>query len=165
MRARPLAPVFLGPFLGLMVVASTGCLQPDDFEVRSVAIADFRSLGEAETTVGVDIGLYNPNGYAVHIEDSQLGLWVARDSVGFLSFVPGEQIGRRTEAEVRLNAVLDSRVFGEVLSKHWFEFLIQGAPIRVEGWVRGKAWGVKRTLQIQQTQRVRVLENSKGPPR
>lgn len=48
--------------LCLLAVVNTGCLQPDDFDVRSVAIADFRSLGDAETTVGVDIGLYNPNG-------------------------------------------------------------------------------------------------------
>ena len=143
--------------LCLLAVVNTGCLQPDDFDVRSVAIADFRSLGDAETTVGVDIGLYNPNGYAVDIVDSQLGLWLAGDSVGVLQFQPNEHIGRKTSADVRLNAVLDSRAVSDVLSKKWFSFLVQGAPVRVEGWVRGKAWGVQRTLQIRHEQNIQVM--------
>ena len=71
--------------LGLL---GTGCIgQPEDFEVRSVSIADFSALGNEETVVGIDIGLHNPNGYKVQIEDSRLGLWVGADSVGVLQFV------------------------------------------------------------------------------
>lgn len=157
MRGNPLAGRLSGVLLCLLAVASAGCLQPEDFEVRSVAIADFSSLGEAETAVGVDIGLYNPNGYAVHIVDSELGLWVAGDSVGVLRFVPEESIGRKSAAEVRLNAVLDSKRFGDVLSRNWLEFMVKGAPIRVEGWVAGSAWGVRRTLQIHHDQRLSIL--------
>lgn len=142
----------------LFSVVLSGCLSPNDFEVRRVGIADFRSLGTSETAIGVDIALYNPNGYRVRIVDSQLGLWVAGDSVGRLEFVPGEEIARRSEEQVRLNAILDSRKFGDVLSKQWFEFLVQGAPIRVEGWVEGSAWGVERTLQIRHEQRIRIME-------
>ena len=136
----------------------TGCLQPQDFEVRSVSISDFRSLGDEATVVGIDIGLHNPNGYKVDIQESQLGLWVGSDSVGILQFAPGERLARKSDAVVRLDAVLDSRRFSEVLSQNWFEFLVQGAPVKVQGWVRGKAWGVQRTLAIQHEQRIRIVE-------
>ena len=67
----------------------TGCFQPQDFEVRSVSILDFRSLGDEATVVGIDIGLHNPNGYKVDIQEGKLGLWVGADSVGILQFAPG----------------------------------------------------------------------------
>ena len=136
-----------------------GCLgQPEDFVVRSVSIADFSALGNEETIVGIDIGLHNPNGYKVQIEDSRLGLWVGADSVGVLQFVPGAEIARRAEEVVRVDAVLDSKRFSDLLSRNWFEYLVQGAPIRVEGWIRGKAWGIRKTLTIRHEQRIRVTE-------
>ena len=136
----------------------TGCFQPQDFEVRSVSISDFRSLGDEATVVGIDIGLHNPNGYKVDIQESQLGLWVGADSVGILQFAPGERLARKANAVVRLDAVLNSQLFSEVISENWFEFLVQGAPVKVQGWVRGKAWGVQRTLAIQHEQRIRIVE-------
>lgn len=151
------APLVISGLI-LSALMWTGCLQPQDFEVRSVSISDFRSLGDEETVVGIDIGLHNPNGYKVQIQESRLGLWVGADSVGVLQFVSGESLARRADAVVRLDAVLDSRRFSDVLSKNWFEFLVQGAPVKVEGWVRGKAWGVQRTLAIQHEQRIRVVE-------
>ena len=64
-------------WLVVLALFGTGCLgQPEDFEVRSVSIADFSALGNEETVVGIDIVLHNPNGYKVQIEDSRLGLWV-----------------------------------------------------------------------------------------
>lgn len=136
-----------------------GCIgQPEDFEVRSVSISNFNSLGSEETVVGIDIGLRNPNGYKVQIEDSRLGLWVGADSVGVLQFVPGAEIARHAEEMVRVDAVLDSKRFSDVLSRNWFEYLVQGAPVRVEGWVQGKAWGIRKTLTIDHAQRIRVVE-------
>ena len=145
---------------GLILFSSmwAGCMQPQDFEVRSVSISDFRSLGDEATVVGIDIGLHNPNGYKVDIQESQLGLWVASDSVGILQFAPGERLARKSDAVVRLDAVLDSHRFSDVLSENWFEFLVQGAPVRVQGWVKGKAWGVQRTLAIRHEQRIRIVE-------
>jgi hypothetical protein len=143
----------------VLVVLGTGCMgQPEDFEVRSVSIADFNALGNEETVVGIDIGLHNPNGYKVQIEDSRLGLWVGADSVGVLQFVPGAEIVGHGEMSVRVDAVLDSKRFSDVLSRNWFEYLVQGAPVRVEGWVRGKAWGIRKTLTIHHQQRIRVVE-------
>ena len=146
-------------WLVVLALFGTGCLgQPEDFEVRSVSIADFNALGNEETVVGIDIGLHNPNGYKVQIEDSRLGLWVGADSVGVLQFVPGAEIARHGEEMVRVDAVLDSKRFSDVLSRNWFEYLVQGAPVRVEGWVRGKAWGIRKTLTIRHAQRIRVME-------
>ena len=142
----------------LSAIACTGCSGPKDFEVRSVSVADFRSLGNEETVVGIDIGLHNPNGYQVQIEDSRLGLWVGPDSVGVLHFVPGSEIARDGDEMVRVDAVLDSQRFSDVLSRNWFEYLVQGAPIRVEGWICGKAWGIRKTLAIRHEQRIRVTE-------
>ena len=139
------------------VVMLTGCLEPKDFEVRKVGIGDLRQLGEAETAVGVDLSLFNPNGYKVGIDASQLGLWLAGDSVGRLVFAEGEELDGKAEATVRLDAILDSKRFGDVLSRNWLEFMVQGAPIRVEGWVEGSAWGVRRTLQIRHEQRLSIL--------
>ena len=58
-------------FSGLILwsIMWTGCFQPQDFEVRSVSISDFRSLGDEATVVGIDIGLHNPNGYKVDIQE------------------------------------------------------------------------------------------------
>lgn len=143
----------------VLVLLGTGCIgQPEDFEVRSVSIADFSALGKEETVVGIDIGLHNPNGYKVQIEDSRLGLWVGSDSVGVLQFDPGADIAGHGEELVRVDAVLDSKRFSDVLSRNWFEYLVQGAPVRVEGWVRGKAWGIRKTLTIHHQQRIRVVE-------
>ena len=139
------------------VVMLSGCLEPKDFEVRKVGIGDLRQLGEAETAVGVDLSLFNPNGYKVGIDASQLGLWLAGDSVGRLVFAEGEELDGKAEATVRLDAILDSKRFGDVLSRNWLEFMVQGAPIRVEGWVEGSAWGVRRTLQIRHEQRLSIL--------
>lgn len=141
-------------FAGVML---SGCLESKDFEVRSVAISDLNALGNEETVVGIDIGLYNPNGYKVQIEESRLGFWVGVDSVGVLQFVPGVEIGGKKEGVVRVDAVLDSKLFSNVISRNWFEYLVQGAPVRVEGWVRGKARGVRRTLQIRHEQRLSIL--------
>ena len=146
-------------WLVVLVALGTGCVgQPQDFEVSSVSISNFASLGNEETVVGVDIGLRNPNGYKVQIEDSRLGLWVGPDSVGVLQFVPGVEVAGRAEETVRVDAVLDSKRFSDVLSRNWFEYLVQGAPVRVEGWVRGKAWGIRKTLTIRHQQRIRVME-------
>lgn len=146
-------------WLVVLALFGTGCLgQPEDFEVRSVSIADFSSLGNEETVVGVDIGLHNPNGFKVQIEDSRLGLWVGADSVGVLQFISGTEIARHGDEMVRVDAVLDSKRFSDVLSRNWFEYLVQGAPIRVEGWIRGKAWGIRKTLTIRHAQRIRVTE-------
>lgn len=146
-------------WLVVLVALGTGCVgQPKDFEVRSVSISNFASLGNEETVVGIDIGLRNPNGYEVHIEDSRLGLWVGPDSVGVLQFVPGVEVAGRTEETVRVDAILDSKRFSDVLSQNWFEYLVQGAPVRVEGWVSGKAWGIRKTLTIRHEQRIRVME-------
>ena len=158
MPGKPGTSRFALAVLGAAIVGCTGCLNPQDFEVKAVGISDLKSLGNAETTVGIDIGLYNPNGYAVEIEGSELGLWLAGESVGVLRFAEGEKIGRRAEALVRLNAVLDSKKLSGVIAQHWFEFLLQGAPVRVEGWVRGKSWGIHQTLEIRHTQQIRVLE-------
>ena len=147
--------------LWLVVLAAlgTGCVgQLKDFEVRSVSISNFASLGNEETVVGIDIGLRNPNGYKVQIEDSQLGLWVGIDSVGVLQFVPGVEIASHAEETVRVDAILDSKRFSDILSRNWFEYLVQGAPVRVEGWVSGKAWGIRKTLTIRHQQRIRVME-------
>ena len=145
--------------LSLLAVVWMGCLgQPEDFDVRSVSISNFSSLGNEETVVGINIGLHNPNGYKVQVEDSRLGLWVGVDSVGVLHFVPGVEIAGHAEETVQVEAVLDSRRFSDVLSRNWFEYLVQGAPVRVEGWVRGKAWGIRKTLSIQHEQRIRVME-------
>ena len=141
----------------LVVVILSGCLEPKDFEVRQVGIGDLKQLGTAEAAVGVDLILYNPNGYKVGIDASHLGLWLAGDSVGRLVFAEGEELSRKTEATIRLDAVLDSKRFGDVLSRHWLEFMVQGAPIRVEGWVEGSALGVRRTLQIRHEQRIGIL--------
>ena len=93
-------------WLVVLVALGTGCVgQPPDFEVRSVSISNFASLGNEETVVGVDIGLRNPNGYKVQIEDSRLGLWVGPDSVGVLQFVPGVEVAGRAEETVRVDAV------------------------------------------------------------
>ena len=146
-------------WLVVLGALGTGCVgQPQDFEVRSVSISNFASLGNEETVVGVDIGLRNPNGYKVQIEDSRLGLWVGPDSVGVLQFVPGVGVAGRAEETIRVDAVLDSKRFSDVLSRNWFEYLVQGAPVRVEGWVRGKAWGIRKTLTIRHQQRIRVME-------
>ena len=146
-------------WLVVLVALGTGCVgQPKDFEVRSVSISNFASLGNEETVVGIDIGLRNPNGYKVHIEDSRLGLWVGPDSVGVLQFVPGVEVAGRAEETVRVDAILDSKRFSDVLSQNWFEYLVQGAPVRVEGWVSGKAWGIRKTLTIRHEQRIRVME-------
>ena len=159
MRAEsPFRPLLLLG-LALLALVFAGCIgQPEDFQVRSVSISDLSSLGNEETVVGIDIGLFNPNGYKVHIEESRLGLWVGADSVGVLQFVPGVQIAGNGEERVRVDAVLDSKRFSKVLSQNWFEYLVQGAPVRVEGWVRGKAWGIHRTLTIYHEQRIRVME-------
>ena len=146
-------------WLVVLVALGTGCVgQPKDFEVRSVSISNFASLGNEETVVGIDIGLRNPNGYKVHIEDSRLGLWVGSDSVGVLQFVPGVEVAGRAEETVRVDAILDSKRFSDVLSQNWFEYLVQGAPVRGEGWVSGKAWGIRKTLTIRHQQRIRVME-------
>ncbi len=146
-------------WLAVLALFGVGCLgQPEDFEVRSVSIADFSALGNEETVVGIDIGLHNPNAFKVQIQDSRLGLWVGADSVGVLQFVPGAEIARYGEETVRVDAVLDSKRFSDVLSRNWFEYLVQGAPIRVEGWIRGKAWGIRKTLTIRHVQRIRVTE-------
>jgi len=149
----------LSLWLVVLVALGTGCVgQPKDFEVRSVSISNFASLGNEETVVGIDIGLRNPNGYKVHIEDSRLSLWVGPDSVGVLQFVPGVEVAGRAEETVRVDAILDSKRFSDVLSQNWFEYLVQGAPVRVEGWVSGKAWGIRKTLTIRHEQRIRVME-------
>ena len=67
-------------------------------------------------------------------------------------------VAGRAEPGVRVDAVLDSKRFSDVLSRNWFEYLVKGAPIRVEGWIRGKAWGIRKTLTIRHAQRIRVTE-------
>ena len=135
----------------------TGCFAPDDFEVRAVSISDLTSLGSDQTEFGVDLVLYNPNGYAVQIQDSHLGLWLSGDSVGRLQFSSSEAIPKKSEAPVHLEATLNSERVGRLLSGNALEYLVQGAPIRVEGWVKGKAGWFQSTLDIRHEQRIGLM--------
>ena len=134
-----------------------GCFSPEDFEVRAVSISNLTSLGTDQTELGVDLVLYNPNGYAVQIQDSRLGLWLSGDSVGTLRFTSSEAVPKKSEAPVHLEATLDSELVGRLLSGHAFEYLVEGAPIRVEGWVKGKAGWFQSTLDIRHEQRIRLM--------
>ena len=46
-----------------------------------------------------------------------LGLWVGPDSVGVLQFVPGVEVAGHGEETVRVDAILDSQRFSDVLSR------------------------------------------------
>ena len=134
-----------------------GCVTPEDFEVRQVDLGNLQQVGSEETALSMDIAMYNPNRFDVRITGSALGLWLAGDSIGVLSFEPGTEMEGRTEANVRMRATLDSDRLSRLLSTRWFEFLIQGLPVRVDGWVAGRAWGVERTLDIHHEERIRVV--------
>jgi len=156
MRVKGLYGAIPIGFLALTLLLA-GCFAPDDFEVRAVSISDLNSLGTDKTELGVDLVLYNPNGYSVQIQDSRLGLWLSGDSVGTLRFTSTEAIPKKAEAPVHLEATLDSELMGRLLSNHAFEYLVQGAPIRVEGWVKGKAGWFQSTLDIRHEQRIGLM--------
>lgn len=141
-----------------MTLLVAGCSAPEDFEVRQVSISNLASLGTDQTELGVDLVLYNPNGYAVQVQDSRLGLWLSEDSVGRLRFSSEEAIPKRSEASVHLEATLNSERMARLLSGHAFEYLVQGAPIRVEGWVKGKAGWFQQTIEVLHEERIRFLE-------
>ena len=141
-----------------MTLLVAGCSAPEDFEVRQVSISNLASLGTDQTELGVDLVLYNPNGYAVQVQDSRLGLWLSEDSVGMLRFSSEEAIPKRSEASVHLEATLNSERMARLLSSHAFEYLVQGAPIRVEGWVKGKAGWFQQTIEVLHEERIRFLE-------
>lgn len=153
---RPALRSTLGLLLLTLMVA--GCAAPDDFEVRDVSVSDLNGLGSDQTEVGVELVLYNPNGHAVQIQDSRLGLWVSGDSVGVLRFSSEEALPRKSEAPVHLEATLNSERLGRLLSTHAIEYLTQGAPIRVEGWVKGKAGWFQQTIEIFHEERIRLME-------
>ena len=152
-----------GPFefksFGLLALTLllSGCFSTENFEVRAVSISDLTSLGSDQTEFGVDLVLYNPNGYAVQIQDSRLGLWLSGDSVGRLRFSSSEAIPKKSEASVHLEATLNSERVRRLLSSHAFEYLVEGAPIRVEGWVKGKAGWFQSTLDIRHEQRFGLM--------
>ena len=138
--------------------AGTGCVTPDDFEVRRVDLGNLQQVGSDQTALVMDITMYNPNRFDVRVTGSSLGLWLAGDSIGTLSFAPETEMAGRTSAEVEMQATLDSDKLSRLMSTRWFEFLLQGVPVRVHGWVSGKAWGVERTLQIHHEERIQVVQ-------
>lgn len=142
----------------LLAIAWTGCSGPKDFELRSLDLGDLQRMGTAETTVDVNMVLYNPNGYRVQVTSSELGLWLAGDSIGRLTFAPGTALAGKAASEVVLQARLDNDRMGNLLPARWFEFLVQGVPIKVDGPVTGKAWGIRRTIDIHYEERIRLVE-------
>ena len=62
-------------FIGLLALTLllAGCFSPEDFEVRAVSISNLTSLGTDQTELGVDLVLYNPNGYGdFHLGSNQV---------------------------------------------------------------------------------------------
>jgi hypothetical protein len=78
--------------------------------------------------------------------------------VGMVRFSSEEAIPKRSEASVHLEATLNSERMARLLSRHAFEYLVQGAPIRVEGWVKGKAGWFQQTIEVLHEERIRFLE-------
>ena len=144
--------------LWCLAILGAGCITPDDFEVRQVELGNLQQVGSGQTELAMDIVLYNPNRFDVRITGSALGLWLAGDSIGTLGFAPGTEMEGRTSAKVEMQATLDNNKLSSLVSSRWFEFLLQGLPVRVDGQVSGKAWGVERTLDIHHEERIQVVQ-------
>ena len=142
------------PLLALLLVAGlTGC-RIQDFEVRSVGIQGLDGLGQEQATVNVALGIHNPNPYRVLVLEDDMGLWFSSDSVGRISFGEGIILPAKQDETVVMTALLDMERVNDVLSRNILSVFIQGLEVKVQGTVTGKAWGARRTIDVDHSERI-----------
>ena len=141
--------------LALAVLSGCGI---KDFEVRSVAIDGLDGLGSEQATVTVALGIHNPNPYKVTVIEDQMGLWISGDSIGTISFGQGITLPAKEDKQVAMSAKLDMQRVNVALNKNLLGIFIQGLEIGVEGTVTGKAWGTRRTIEVDHTERISLIQ-------
>ena len=146
MRAEPLVAL-------LLVAGLAGC-RIQDFEVRSVGIQGLDGLGQGQATVNVALGIHNPNPYRVLVLEDDMGLWLSSDSVGRISFGEGITLPAKQDETVVMTALLDMERVNDVLSSNILSVFMQGLEVKVQGTVTGKAWGARRTIDVDHTERI-----------
>ena len=141
--------------LALAVLSGCGI---KDFEVRSVAIDGLDGLGSEEATVTVALGIHNPNPYKVTVIEDHMGLWISGDSIGTISFGQGITLPAKEDEQVAMSAKLDMQRVNAALNKNLLGIFIQGLEIGVEGTVTGKAWGTRRTIEVDHTEHISLIQ-------
>ena len=141
----------------LTLAVLSGCGMKD-FEVRSVAIDGLDGLGSEEATVTVALGIHNPNPYKVTVIEDHMGLWISGDSIGTISFGQGITLPAKEDEQVAMSAKLDMQRVNAALNKNLLGIFIQGLEIGVEGTVTGKAWGTRRTIEVDHTEHISLVQ-------
>lgn len=154
-HARPRRAI-LGTVAAMLALSGCGL---QDFQVRGVGIAGLDGLGREQATVRVDLRIHNPNPYRITIAEDRMGLWLMEDSVGTISFAEGSSLPRKGECVLPMTATLDMAKVNGVIARNLVGIMFQGLQLRVHGSVTGQAWGTRRTIAVDHSERVRFSQD------
>lgn len=114
----------------LSVFAISSCKQPLALQYKDITNIQLRDLS-LKPAIGLDVLLYNPNGYSVTVKGADLGVWINNKHIGDAELVKATTVPGLDSfiVPVRLNADL-SGIFGNaysLLSNKEVDVRIQGS--------------------------------------
>jgi LEA14-like dessication related protein len=96
-----------GWFILFLFLILTSCKQPKELVYQDVQNISFKQAGLQKTTISMDVRLYNPNKYRLHVKKSDIDVYLDNNPVGKITIRGGTIIDKRDTSSVPVMLEVD----------------------------------------------------------